>query len=371
MSDSVRRVDDGGPASAAAVSSLGAVLSAVTLGFLFLSLTRGPESAVIWGGAVGALVATGAFLASRYGLLERAVAGPIGAGSSLLVVALSAFAIMQGTLGSVVLPGLEWSVSSLFAAFFVGAGVVGVGVAEYAHLSGRELVDRLTLTVEMIALAVVGLFGMSIAYLFLELPVMLAVGEPTATQQMTLEYLSTGVGLGAVAAGYLAYREHDWSFIDLEWPTRWTVAWIVVGSLLIIGVNIGASSLMTFAGIEGSEHSLTQDILENPSLLVIIVPAMVLIVGPFEELLYRNVVQKSLYSTFSRTGAVVVASVVFTLVHIIAYATAGAGEILASLSLLFVLSLILGGLYARTENLLVPALAHGCYNAVVVSFVVL
>ncbi|WP_137289524.1 CPBP family intramembrane glutamic endopeptidase [Natronorubrum halophilum] len=356
---------DGAPLSSAVVPAIGTVLAAVTLVAFLIPLRRGVDEFALWIGMTGALVTTGAFLSRRHGLLERNIAGPIAAGSSLLVVVVSGYAITQGVLGSVVVPGLEWSVSLLFVAFFVGAGTVGIGVADAAGLSGRGLLDRLTLSVEMLVLAFVGLIGMSFAYLFLELPVMLIAGEPTAFQGTVIEYLSVGVGLGAVAVGYLAFRGRDLSFIDLERPTLRTVGWIVGGLVLILAANVGLSWLMSLVGIDGSDHTTTQQVADNPDLLLVIIPAMVLLVGPFEELLYRNIIQKSLYERFSRTGAVVVASVVFTCVHISAYATAGSGELLASLSLLFVLALILGTIYERTDNLLVPALVHGCYNAAI------
>lgn len=365
-SDTPRAVGDvqDRPASTA-VPTVGAALAAVALLAFLTPLYRGvDEPAVLVGGAAG-LVAVGAFLARRRDLLERRVAGSLAAGSSLVVVVLSGYAITQGVLGSILLPGVEWSVSSLFLAFFLAAGSVGVGVAEYAGVSTAGLLHRLIGTLEMVAVAALGLVGISIAMVALSTPVVLVVGELSTFQATVIEYLSFGIGLGGVTVGYLSLREYDRSFIDLEIPTLWTVGWIVLGLILILGANVGISWLMTVADIEGSEHTTTQQVAENPDLLLVIVPAMILLVGPFEELLYRNVIQKALYERFSRYGAVVVASVVFTLVHVSAYATAGADQILASLSLLFVLSVILGVVYERTENLLVPALVHGCYNATV------
>ncbi|QSW97938.1 CPBP family intramembrane glutamic endopeptidase [Haloterrigena alkaliphila] len=370
MSDIARTADadgdgDAGPAPSAVVPTVGTVLSGVILAAIVLPVRRGVDDPAVWVAGVAALVATVAFVGRRHGLLERAVAGPIAAGGSLLVVVCTGYAITQGVLGSVALPGLEGSVSALFVAFFVGMAAVGVGVADRAGIAGRGLLSRLTRTVEVGVVALVGLLSISIAALFLSLPVTVFVGEPTELQATLIQYPAYALGLGGVAAGYLAYRGHDRSFIDLEAPTPRTVGWIVGGLILIVAANVGIAELMAALGIESSEHTTTQRVAENPDLLVIIVPSMILFVGPFEELLYRNVIQKSLYERFSRAGAVAVGSVVFTLVHVTAYATAGPGELLASLSLLFVLALILGAIYERTENLLVPALVHGCYNALI------
>ncbi|SFB71072.1 hypothetical protein SAMN05444422_101384 [Halobiforma haloterrestris] len=360
-----RRTERGDPPSSALVPAVGTVLSAVTAAALLVPVRRGVDEPTLQIAGALAVVATGAFLARRHALLERRRAGPIAAGASLLVVVLSGYVITQGVLGSAVLPGLGWSISLLFTAFFVAAGSVGVGVADYVGLSSRGLTRRASHMAEMFVLAFVSLFGIAFAFLFLSLPLALVVGEPTPLQETLVEYASTVVALGGVTIGYLRLRGRDRSFIDLEMPTLRTVGWLVGGVILLVGTNTALGSLLSAAGAEGAEHTTVQQVAENPNLLVVIIPAMVFIVGPFEELLYRNIIQKSLYDTFSRYGAIVVASVVFTSVHISAYSTAGANRILVSLALLFVLSLILGALYERTENLLVPALVHGCYNAAV------
>ncbi|WP_339104683.1 type II CAAX endopeptidase family protein [Haloterrigena salinisoli] len=368
MSDLTRSADgdgDAGSAASAVVPTVGTVLSAVVLVALLLPVRRGVDAPAVWLAAVGALVATGAFVGRRHGLLERRVSGPAAAGGSLLVVALAGYAITQGVLGSIVVPGLEGSISLLFVALIAAIGTVGVGIADRGGISGRGLYRRLVLTVEVSVLAVVGLFSISIAALFLSLPVSALVGEPTALQQSLIEYPAYALGLGGVAAGYLAYRGRDRSFVDLERPTLRTVGWIVLGLVLIFAANIAISQLMTALGIDPSDHSTTQRLAENPELAMVAVPSMLLFVGPFEELFYRNVIQKSLYERFSRAGAVLVGSLVFMLVHVTAYATAGPGAMLASLSLVFALGLVLGAIYERTDNLLVPALVHGCYNALI------
>lgn len=356
---------DGDPFPNRFVPGIGTVFSAVAAAALLVPVRRGADDPTVWVAAALAIVATGTFLARRHDLLERHVAGPIAALSSFLVVLFSGYAITQGVLGSTLLPVLEWSISLLFTAFFVAAGALGIAVADYVGVSPRGLFQRASHVSEMVVLAFVGLFSMEFVVLFLAVPTMLVVGELSSLQATVLNYVSVAVALGLVSIGYLRLRDRDLSYIDLEVPTVRTVGWLVGGFLLLMGANVGFSSLMTAVGVEGSEHSSVQQVMDNPDLLIVIVPAMVLVVGPFEELLYRNVIQKSLYETFSRYGAIVVASVVFTAVHVSAYATAGANQILSSLAMLFVLSLILGTIYERTENLLVPALIHGCYNAAV------
>ncbi|WP_049933846.1 CPBP family intramembrane glutamic endopeptidase [Halarchaeum acidiphilum] len=95
-------------------------------------------------------------------------------------------------------------------------------------------------------------------------------------------------------------------------------------------------------------------------------PVSLLLVGPGEELLMRNVVQKRLYRAFSRRGAVVVGGLVFALVHLPAYATGGAdaAALAVTLARLCCVSLVLGVVYERTDSVVASALAHGAYDAI-------
>jgi hypothetical protein len=61
---------------------------------------------------------------------------------------------------------------------------------------------------------------------------------------------------------------------------------------------------------------------------------------------------------------VLVGTLVFTAIHLPAYATGPPPAIFATLLRLFAISLVLGVVYERTEKVVVPALVHGTYNAV-------
>ncbi|SFS73207.1 CPBP family intramembrane glutamic endopeptidase [Halostagnicola kamekurae] len=354
---------DGDASGVDAVPAVGTIVTALTMGCLLVPVRQGIDEPTVLGASVFAAIAVAAFLARRYGILERERSGLVAAVSSALVVVLSATAIMLGTSGSVTVPEVGWSISLLFGALVTSFTATGVAIAEYAGISGTGLSRRAGQFLEMVILGFAGLIAMQIASIVVSVPMIVAVGELTEFQWQAVSYLATGLGLGTVAVGYLLFRGYGLSYVDIELPTLRTVVWMVVGLILIFGANIAVSMLITGAGVESAEHSLSETVEQNVGLVVIIVPAMVLIVGPFEELLYRNVVQKSLYETFSRPSAIVVASTVFMVVHVGAYATAGAGRVLASLISVFALSLVLGTIYERTDNLVVPALVHGCYNA--------
>lgn len=351
---------DEGAGTDSAIPSLGAVFAAVTMAAVLVPVRGGVDDPFIQVAAAFAVVAVVGFLARRHGALDRTPGALAAAGASLLVVLLTGYAVNQGTTAPTTVPGLEWTVSSIFLAFVAAGASIGIAAADYAGVSTGGLVERTLRFSTMVVLGFAGLVGMAVVSIVFA--PLLGTGD---LEGQLLQFLSTSLGLGSVAAIYMAMRGYDRSFVDLEVPDLRAVLWTVGGLALLFGALVGISLAMTAIGVETAEHGTTQQVEQNPELIAVIVPGMLLIVGPFEELLYRNVVQKSLYETFSRYGAVVVTSVVFSSVHVSAYGVnSTAGEVLATLVVLFGLSLVLGFLYERTDNLVVPALVHGAYNAI-------
>ncbi|WP_267640847.1 CPBP family intramembrane glutamic endopeptidase [Haloarchaeobius amylolyticus] len=187
----------------------------------------------------------------------------------------------------------------------------------------------------------------------------------TGPRAQIISVLSLGLGTLTLAVAYLKYSDREWSFVDLRFPTLRDVGWALGGFVILLLGFVAITSLINALGLSTAQHSTAQQAQQgDPALLLPLIPLSLLVIGPGEELLYRNVIQKSLYDHFSRVGAVVVASAIFALVHIPAYATGGGvGAMATSLAVIFVLALVLGGVYARTDNVLVPAFIHGAYNA--------
>lgn len=189
-------------------------------------------------------------------------------------------------------------------------------------------------------------------------------GSLSAVEETLLGTLALGLGTGSTALLYLRVTDREWSFVDLDRPTRWDLAYALGGVVALFATTFVLESLFAAAGVGTAQHGITETAAGAPEMLLLLIPASWLLVGPGEELLFRNVVQKSLYRDFSRPAAVLVASVVFAAVHLPAYSTGTLGQAVASLAVVFTLSLILGALYVRTDNVAVPAFVHGTYNAV-------
>ncbi|WP_178918121.1 CPBP family intramembrane glutamic endopeptidase [Natronomonas gomsonensis] len=208
--------------------------------------------------------------------------------------------------------------------------------------------------------AVVGLIVISIASAFIPI-----TSDSPLTSALSL--VGQGIGLVGVAVVYLRFRDLPWSYLRISRPTLRDLGWAVAATVGLFAVLAGASFLIDQLGLTATEHSVSQQAESNPALLLPLIPLSVLVTGPAEELLYRGVIQTRLREVFGSAPAVAVAAVVFSLVHIPAYgATSGLDPSLATtLGILFLLGASLGAAYEHTENLVVPAVAHGVYNAVV------
>lgn len=305
---------------------------------------------------LAAVVALVAFGGRRHGIDDRrlSVLAGIGAGSLawVAVVALL-YPVAVGTEGVRIGSGVPVG--------FV-LGVLGFGVA-YADYLGFDRAAFLHRSQYASAGLAIGLFGLFVGFVFS------AVG--VTVLPVTDDLLRNGVGtaafsigLGVVAVGYLVVTDRTLSFFDVEWPRGWDWGWAAGGVIAMFVILFALAALADFLGIGAAQHGLIEAARDNPALLLPFIPLSWLAIGPGEELLSRNVVQKHLYDAFSRRSAVLVATGVFTLIHIPAYATAEPAAVFATLVRLFAISLVLGVVYERTRNVVVAALVHGTYNAI-------
>ncbi|MFC7044195.1 CPBP family intramembrane glutamic endopeptidase [Halobacteriaceae archaeon GCM10025711] len=196
-------------------------------------------------------------------------------------------------------------------------------------------------------------------------PVFLLGLDVLATFTLSVVLSELGFAVGALV--FLAATGRGTGFLDLRRPDRRAVGYMVGGTVALFALRLALILGVGALGLPVAGNSVTDLAQEGVvASLLLLVPVSVLVIGPAEELLFRGVVQKYLYGSFSRWGAVAVASVLFALVHLPTtyYADPDPVAVAVTLAILFGLSLVLGGLYVRTDNLLVPVVAHGLYDAV-------
>ncbi|PAU80815.1 CPBP family intramembrane metalloprotease domain-containing protein [Halorubrum salipaludis] len=173
--------------------------------------------------------------------------------------------------------------------------------------------------------------------------------------------LLQGVTFGGLSILYLRFRNLDFEFVSLSIPDRRDVAVTIGGVGTLLGLLIVSSRVISSLGLESAENQVVTVGQQNPTAFLILIPLSFLLVGPGEELLYRGLVQGTLRETLHPTRAIVLASALFASIHL--FSLSGEGK-LVYVGIAFVLALVLGATYEYTDNLVVPTLIHGAYNAI-------
>ncbi|MFB6104826.1 MAG: lysostaphin resistance A-like protein [Halobacteriaceae archaeon] len=184
--------------------------------------------------------------------------------------------------------------------------------------------------------------------------------DPIERQAINAAALALGTLLAVRV--YLVATDRTATFLDMGRPTTRQA---ILG-VATIPVLFGVGMLLGELGISPAEHGLEAAVRAGGlPVAVVLAVTSVLVVGPAEELLYRNLVQKTLAERFSTPAAIAGASAIFAAAHTTAYWGGDLGAFLSALGIVFALSAILGWVYAITDRVMVPAIAHGGYDAVV------
>jgi len=211
----------------------------------------------------------------------------------------------------------------------------------------------------------VGGYGFATVVVGLTALVLIQAGIPLMDRPTLLLAVSVvmgqGVAFGAFALGYLSYTDRGVGFVRARTPTLRDLGWSVGGLLALFAGLVALSVLFSALGIQSASNTVEQLGEQNPTIFLLLVPLSFLFIGPGEELLYRGVVQGRLREAFGPWIAIGVASFVFAAVHV--FSLQGQGKVVY-IAILLVLSPILGLAYERTENLVVPSLIHGAFNAI-------
>ena len=169
-----------------------------------------------------------------------------------------------------------------------------------------------------------------------------------------------GVTFGGIALIYLNYRDLGLDFIHVHFPSLRDVGVAVGGFVLLFGALNVISNVIQSLGLHSAENSVVDIASGNPVVFLLLIPLSFLLIGPGEELLYRGLIQGVLRESFSPVPAVILSSVLFASIHY--FSLQGSGKFVY-LATVFFLALILGSVYEYTDNLLVPILIHGAYDA--------
>ncbi|MFC7209472.1 CPBP family intramembrane glutamic endopeptidase [Natronoarchaeum sp. GCM10025321] len=212
---------------------------------------------------------------------------------------------------------------------------------------------------------VIGAFAIGTASAIVLIVAIQALGVAILENDLMLTVISTatlqGVGMLGISLWYLSRRGYGLEFLRLRMPTLRHIGLVVVGVFGTFAASIGVQSALTLLGYDGGEHEIVQTATGSPEILLALIPLSFLLIGPGEELLFRGIIQSRFVNRSGVPLGIVLASLLFAVVHIPAY---GGLDSLPTIVGLFFISLVLGGLYEYTENLFVPIVVHGAFNAI-------
>ncbi|MFB6069773.1 MAG: lysostaphin resistance A-like protein [Halanaeroarchaeum sp.] len=182
-----------------------------------------------------------------------------------------------------------------------------------------------------------------------------------------LTFLAGSVGFVGAAVLYQRYRGTDpVTYVGIDWPSLADLGWVVGGYVGAMALVIASGIVLTVFQVQpDTANQAAKAGMDNPVLLLWLVPLSLFVIAPAEEFLFRGTVQRRLREAFSAWVAIPLTAVVFATLHFFSL-TGGAGGRLIAISILFFPSLVFGAVYEYTDNIVVSILVHGAYNSTLV-----
>lgn len=169
-------------------------------------------------------------------------------------------------------------------------------------------------------------------------------------------------GLFAIGATLAVVRAFDISnpseWMGIRQPDRWEWGYVPLGLVLAFVWLLGA--LILIQNVLGLERTTVTTLSEGVRYSRLV--TLLLLVGPAEEVIFHGVIQRSLEEVVDLWQAILIGGLLFGVAHLDP-AAMGSGD------LLFYAAqggfgVIVGWIYARTNNLVIPALVHGLFVAI-------
>jgi len=230
----------------------------------------------------------------------------------------------------------------------------------------RSQVRNIPLYDAVVAVAVVlGSFGL--ALLISRVSVRSAVtlfdvGEVGTPTRLLVSVLGVQVlGFGVVLGGYLWYRSEKWlQYLRVGALTQWTVFYGTAVGLGLMLIAVAATGVFSLLEIEAAESPVGQA--TDPSFYLLLFLLSTFVAVPMEELFFRGLLQRRLEESLHPAGAIIIASLLFVLIH--TSVTVGSGGALIAVGMYLGFGILLGVSYYYTENLLVPIVGHAMFNGI-------
>lgn len=230
-----------------------------------------------------------------------------------------------------------------FVLTLVAAGLLVAG-------AGVEISPALSIVLSLVFVQGIGCAGVALTYYKLRPAI-----APKVRSLLDLGGADRPFGIGAAV------------------PDFWDVVTIIIGYAVALAGAMGGSILIqavqnaTGTELDTGSNAAAEIGMQNPEVLLLLIPASILLIGPGEELLFRGVVQGRIREVFGPVSGVFIPSVIFAGLHWFALSGGSPQGNLVALGILVVPALVFGAAYEYSDNIVVPSLIHGFYNATLFS----
>ena len=175
--------------------------------------------------------------------------------------------------------------------------------------------------------------------------------------------LLQGVAFGGVSLVYLRLRGlsvREWVGVEVPDLRGWLAA--VSGWILAFLGAMTMVLVVVFTGLDPAANQTSELGQADPLVFALLVPISFLLIGPGEELLFRGIIQNAMVESLGRWPGILLATLLFAAAHVFSLTGPLTGRV-TTIGLLFVPGLVLAVSYDYSENIVVPSLIHGAYNA--------
>lgn len=171
--------------------------------------------------------------------------------------------------------------------------------------------------------------------------------------------LLLGGQIGFFAARYLYVHRYGLT-VRLTRPTQPDLVYAIGGTIVALVFATVAGGVLELLGLT-PVSVLDEFVTTDPLVLIWLAFLSIVIVAPAEEYVFRGVIQGRLRNTFTPWGAILIASLLFGSMHFGNW-TGSLATVVGWALLISGVGIIMGILYERTQNLVVPIIAHAVYN---------
>lgn len=173
---------------------------------------------------------------------------------------------------------------------------------------------------------------------------------------------------------FVVYRGFSWrelrAYLGVRVPSLRDLLVVAGGLVAVFVLVLATSAVVTLLELTPAQNNASEVAQQSQTLAALFVVASLVVIGPCEEMLFRGTVQNRLREALSAPTAITLTAILFASIHVTALSGA-AGARAVTIGLLLVPSFVFGIVYEYTENLVVPTLIHGLWNAFLFSSILL